>query len=135
MSELSKIQAFFEQEFPDSGLVIESITEKGAILKRAVTSKDLRPGGTVSGPFMMTLADAALYAAIFGELGLITLAVTTSFSINFLNKPAAEHSILAECKLLKVGRQLVVGEVTLYSEGSLAPIAHAVGTYSIPRRD
>jgi acyl-coenzyme A thioesterase PaaI-like protein len=81
----------------------------------------------------MAVADVALYVAILGEIGIVPLAVTTSLSINFLRKPAAEKTIIGACKLLKVGKSLAVGEVTLYSEGSPEPVAHAVGTYSIPR--
>jgi acyl-coenzyme A thioesterase PaaI-like protein len=67
-----------------------------------------------------------------GEIGIVPLAVTTSFTINFLSKPAAGKSIVGVSKLMKIGKRLVVGEVTLYSEGTRAPVAHAVGTYSIP---
>ena len=60
------------------------------------------------------------------------LAVTTGLNINFLRKPSAENDIIGVCRLLKVGRSLVIGEVNLYSEGDDQPVAHAVGTYSIP---
>jgi uncharacterized protein (TIGR00369 family) len=81
---------------------------------------------------MMSMADTALYVAILAELGLVVLAVTTSLNFNFLRKPLANVDVIAKCQLLKVGRTLVVGEVTLYSEGDERPIAHAVGTYSLP---
>jgi acyl-coenzyme A thioesterase PaaI-like protein len=82
----------------------------------------------------MAVADVALYVAILGEIGIVPLAVTTNLSINFLRKPSADRCIVGACKLLKVGQALAVGEVTLYSEGVAEPVAHAVGTYSIPRR-
>jgi len=81
---------------------------------------------------MMSMADAALYVAILGELGIVALAVTTNLNINFLKRPAADADILAKCNLLKVGEKLVVGEVSLYSVGQEHAIAHAVGTYAIP---
>ena len=81
---------------------------------------------------MMSLTDSALYVAILGELGLVALAVTTSLNFNFLRKPRADLDVIADCKLLKIGRKLVVGEVTLYSEGDDRPIAHAVGSYALP---
>jgi acyl-coenzyme A thioesterase PaaI-like protein len=81
----------------------------------------------------MTVADCALYVAILGELGLVSLAVTTSFSINFMRKPSSSKDIIAECTLLKIGKSLVVGEVSLYSEGDEKAVAHVVGTYSIPK--
>jgi len=95
---------------------------------------DLRPGGTVSGPVLMEVADIALYIALLGEIGIVPLAVTTSLTINFLRKPTAGKRIVGECKLLKVGKSLVIGEVSIYSDGTTEPVAHAVGTYSIPPR-
>ena len=72
------------------------------------------------------------FVAILAEIGLIPLAVTTSLSFNFLRKPSADRDMLGVCTLLKLGRSLAVGEVSLYSEGSEEPVAHAMGTYSIP---
>jgi uncharacterized protein (TIGR00369 family) len=126
------LKAFFDKEFPNNALKIEFIGDRKARIRRVPTQADLRPGNTVSGPFMMSLVDTALYVAIMGELGLVALAVTTSLNFNFLAKPVANADVIAECKLLKVGRKLVVGEVTLYSDGDDRPIAHAVGTYSLP---
>jgi acyl-coenzyme A thioesterase PaaI-like protein len=80
----------------------------------------------------MGVADVALYVAILGTIGLVPLAVTTSLNINFLRKPSARHPIVGVCKLLKVGRTLVIGEVALYSDRNEEMVAHAVGTYSIP---
>jgi uncharacterized protein (TIGR00369 family) len=124
--------AFFDSEFPNNSLTIESVGDKKACIRRTPKQDDLRPGNTVSGPFMMSIADTALYVTILAELGLVTLAVTTSLNFNFLRKPTANADVIAKCHLLKVGRKLVVGEVTLYSDGDERPIAHAVGTYSLP---
>ncbi|AXK48968.1 thioesterase [Aliarcobacter trophiarum LMG 25534] len=125
---------FLKQEFPQSleKCEIEEISSKGATIIYQVDSKDLRPGNTVSGPTMMTIADYALYIAILGEIGIVGLAVTTNLSINFLNKPSPSQNIRAVCKLMKVGKVLIVGDVWLYSIDCDEPIAHAVGTYSIP---
>lgn len=130
----AEIIAFLQAEFPQSleKCEIESVTEKAASIIYHVGAADLRPGGTVSGPTMMTAADYALYIAILGEIGIVALAVTTSLSINFLRKPTAEQDIRAVCKLMKVGKALIVGDVWLYSIDSEEPIAHAVSTYSIP---
>ena len=94
---------------------------------------ELRPGGTVAGPVLMAVADVALYVAILGEIGIVPLTVTTSLNINFLRKPSAERSIIGVCKLIKLGKTLAVGEVSLYSDGLPDAVAHAVGTYAIPR--
>jgi len=104
----------------------------GSTVRQEVGADQLRPGGTVSGPVLMAVADTALYVAILAEIGLVAMAVTTSFNINFLRKPSSDRDVIAVCKLLKVGRVLVVGEVSLYSEGQDEPVAHVVGTYSIP---
>ena len=134
MSIVSKteMEAFFSEEFPQASFVIESFDEGSVTIRRKVDAGDLRPGGTVSGPTMMGLADCAIYAAILREIGLVTLAVTTSLNMNFLRKPVADKDILGVCKILKLGKTLATGEVTIYSEGDDRPIAHSVGTYSIP---
>ena len=134
MSIVSKteMEAFFSEEFPQVSFVIESFDEGSVTIRRKVDAGDLRPGGTVSGPTMMGLADCAIYAAILREIGLVALAVTTSLNINFLRKPEADKDILGVCKILKLGKTLATGEVTIYSEGDDRPIAHSVGTYSIP---
>ena len=124
--------AFFRSEFPNTGYVIEDFTDNSVKVRHQVREQDLRPGGTVSGPTMMALADTALYVALLREIGLVSLAVTTSLNFNFLRKPVADRDLLAECKLLKRGKSLAVGEVTICSEGNEAPVAHATGTYSIP---
>ena len=124
--------AWFTSEFPQARDEIEDFTADSIIVRHRVDERDLRPGGTVSGPTMMALADTAIYIALLRQIGFVALAVTTSLNFNFLRKPEATADILAECKLLKLGRSLAVGEVSIYSDGDKAPVAHAVGTYSIP---
>ena len=99
-----------------------------------VDDRHLRPGGTVSGPSMFALADCAVYAMVLARVGRKALAVTTSCSFDFMRKPAADADIIAECRLLKLGRTLAVGDVLLFSEGSEAPVARSTMTYSIPPR-
>lgn len=134
MARLSKteMEGFFSQEFPQAKFVLESFDQHSITVRRKIDVEDLRPGGTVSGPTMMSLADCAIYVAILREIGLVALAVTTSLNINFLRRPVAEKDILGVCKILKLGKVLAVAEVTIYSEGDSRPIAHSVGTYSIP---
>ena len=120
------------KEFPQSKCEILDMGEQSATVKHTIGEEELRPGRTVAGPVLMLVADVALYVAILGEIGLVPLAVTTNLNINFIRKPAAGKNIIGVCKLLKVGRALAVGEVSLYSEGDDKAVAHAVGTYSIP---
>lgn len=131
----AEVAAFMAAEFPQSKCVVEAVGNDGATVSHHVGPDELRPGGTVSGPVLMGVADVALYVAILGKIGIVPLAVTTSLTINFMRKPAADARIIAECSLLKVGRTLAVGEVSLYSEGSSELVAHVVGTYSIPPRN
>ena len=128
-----EIAEFMAAAFPKNKFTIIEAGKKAATLRRRVTQDDIRPGGTVSGPTLMALADTALYVALHSTIGLTPHAVTSSLNINFLRRPTAEKDIVAVCKLLRVGRTLVVGEVSLYSDGTDDPVAHVVGTYAIPQ--
>lgn len=132
MASKDEIATFMAAEFPQSKTVVESVGNGSATIRYPIGFDDLRPGGTVSGPVMMAVADAALYVAILGAIGIVPLAVTTSLNINFLRKPAADRDVIGACRLIKVGKLLVIGEVTIYSDGDEQPVAHAVGTYAIP---
>jgi uncharacterized protein (TIGR00369 family) len=91
----------------------------------------LRPGGTVSGPTQMALADGAAYGLILAHIGPVALAVTSSLNIAFLRKPQPAD-VIADAEFLKLGRKLAVVDVRLRSEGSEDPIAQATVTYAIP---
>ena len=121
-------QAFF----PGCGLSIERADYGDVRIRRAFHEDHLRPGGTISGPTMMELADFAMYVAVFSAIGPQPLAVTTNLNINFLRKPA-QADLIADARLMKVGKRLAVGEVTISSDGSDEPVAHVTATYSIPQ--
>ncbi len=123
---------FLSAEYPQNKCIVEAFGNRSATIRHKVGFDELRPGGTVSGPVLMTVADFALYVAILGEIGLVPLAVTTSLTINFLRKPSSDKDIIGVCRLLKLGRSLAVGEVALYSGETSEPVAHVVGTYAIP---
>jgi len=129
----AEIARFLAAEFPQTKCTVEAVGNQASTIRHEIGIEELRPGGTVAGPVLMTVADVALYVALLGEIGIVPLAVTSNLSINFLRKPAADKAIIGRCKLIKVGRSLAVGEVSLSSEGSDAPVAHVVGTYAIPR--
>lgn len=129
-----EITAFLAADFPQNKCRVDAVGAGRATVSMAIGENELRPGGTVSGPVLMTVGDVALYVAILGEIGIVPLTVTTSLNINFLRKPAADARIVGECRLIKIGRSLVVGEVFLYSQGNPEPVAHVTGTYSIPPR-
>lgn len=116
------------------GLQLRSIDEGGVWMASVYSDKFLRPGGTIAGPVMMGLADAAIYAMVLSRVGPIELAVTTSLNINFLRKPAP-GDIVARATPLKFGKRLVVGDVAIYSADEVVAdkmVAHATATYSIP---
>ena len=98
-----------------AGSTIEDAWHGGCRVRRkpSATSSS-RPGGTISGPTMMALADFAMYVAVLASIGPVPLAVTTNLNINFLRKPA-QRDLIAECRLLKLGKRLAVGEVTILS--------------------
>lgn len=135
MTSKAQIEAFLADEFPQIRCVVDAVAPGSSTVTHPVGADELRPGGTVSGPVLMAAADFALYVAIFGTIGIVPMAVTTSLTINFLRKPAAHRAIRGVCTLIKVGRTLAVGEVALYSAGDDAMVAHAVGTYSIPAKN
>lgn len=132
MPTASEISAFLTREFPQTKCTIVAAGHRAATVRHEVGVLELRPGGTVSGPVLMAVADVALYVAILAEIGIVPLTVTTSLTINFLRKPSGAAAIIGECKLMKLGKTLAVGEVGLYSEGSDSMVAHVVGTYAIP---
>lgn len=131
-----QIMGFLAQEFPQALMKssIEEITPRGAQLLYRVDAGDLRPGQTVSGPTLMLVADYVLYITILGHLGLVAMAVTTNMTINFFRKPNGNRDIRAVCKLIKVGKTLVTGEVWLYSMDDEEPVAHVIGTYALPQK-
>lgn len=115
----------------EMGMRTDVIGDGAAVLRLPYRPNMLRPGGTIAGPVIMALADACMYAVALSKIGEVKLAVTTNFSINFLFRPSPA-ALLAEGRLLKLGKRLVVMEVTVHSEGHPEPVAHATGTYSIP---
>ncbi|MBI3434561.1 MAG: PaaI family thioesterase [Proteobacteria bacterium] len=126
--------AEFPQAFnTQSGLRIKEVWHGGARVERAFDGASLRPGGTISGPTIMMLADVTIYIAILATIGWVPLAVTTNLSVNFLRKPGP-GALVAECRLVKVGKRLAVGEIAIRSVGQEDMVAHAVSTYSIPSR-
>lgn len=127
-----ELSAFLVTEFPQFQCEILGVTAEQAVVKQVINDTHLRPGGTVSGPTMMALADVALYVAILSKIGPVALAVTTDFTCHFLNKPVANKDLVAKASLLKLGKRLVIGEVSIFSEGQPEPVAHVVATYSIP---
>ena len=135
---VEEVERFLAAEFPQafhpgSGLTIEKVWHGGCRVRLAYSDKFIRPGRTISGPTMMTLSDFALYVAVLAAIGPVALAVTINLNINFLRKPE-RCDLIAEARILKLGKRLAVMEVNLFSDGNAEPVAHVTSTYSIPPR-
>jgi uncharacterized protein (TIGR00369 family) len=133
---VKELEHLLGAEFPElfsaqGGLSIEEVWHGGCRVRKRFDRQSLRPGGTIAGTTMMMLADFTIYVAILATIGWVPLTVTTNLSINFLKKPAA-RDILAEARLIKLGKRLAVGEIGIRSEGEEELVAHATATYSIP---
>lgn len=128
------IERLMDETFPQSrglGWVLASVGGGAATVRLPIRDDHLRPGPSVSGPTLMALADTAMFFAVLGEIGPAVLAVTTSLNINFM-RGCARGELVAHARLLKLGKRLAVGEVSIRAEGSDDLIAHATLTYSLP---
>ncbi|NIJ39934.1 uncharacterized protein (TIGR00369 family) [Parvibaculum indicum] len=133
---VAELEAFLDKVFPQireegARSEIVSIGPGTTRLHLPFHDRNLRPGGTLSGPSLMALADYAMYAVVLAHIGPVELAVTTNLNINFLRKPDPAD-VYADARLLKLGRRLAVGEVSIEQEGQDGPVAHVTTTYSIP---
>ncbi len=138
MMTAAELDAFLDREFPQIHLGgrtyhVEEVGPLSARLRMDYHERHLRPGGTISGPSMMALADLAIYVAVLAQVGPVALAVTTNLSFNFLRKPQP-RALVADCRLLKLGKRMAVGDVAIRSDGEPDMVCHATGTYSLPTR-
>jgi len=132
---IEELQQIVVEAFPDYDVPhIEELTESSLLMSQPVSNKNARPGGTLSGPTMMALADNSAWLVILAHIGPVLLAVTTSLHIDFLRKPEIAD-LMARAKLIKLGRRLAVVDVELFSRGSSELVAKAQVTYSIPPRE
>jgi uncharacterized protein (TIGR00369 family) len=132
------LERLLSPEFPrllnrETGFSILRVSDRSAIVRQGFHPRTLRPGGTISGASMMFLADFTMYVAVLGAIGWVPGAVTTNLNINFLARPAP-RALEAECRLIKLGKRLAVGDIGIRSEGESDMVAHATSTYSIPRQ-
>lgn len=133
---VAELDTFLLREFPQAfaggDIIIERADGESCLIRERFHDRMLRPGGTISGPTLMALADVAMYVVLLSAIGPVGLAVTTNLNINFLRKGQPGQDVLAAAKILKLGKRLAVGEVSLMSDTSPDPIAHVTATYSIP---
>lgn len=130
--DVAAIEAFFADVFPaavETGIRVEAVPTRGSVLSWEVGEAHLRPGGTVSGPTLMTLADTGAYVAILGAIGPAALAVTTNLEFHFLRKAVAGR-LDATTRLVRLGRRLAVAQVDVSQDGEL--VGMATVTYALP---
>lgn len=135
---LEELRSFMAEAFPQVNMAgehfhIDAISAGGCTMRLESDEAHLRPGGTISGPAMFTLADYAAYAVILAHIGPVGLAVTTNLNINFLRKPEP-GTLLCEARIIKLGKRLCVVDAAITKPGNDDIIAHAIATYSIPPR-
>lgn len=131
---VADLEAYVAEIFPERAdhFRIEVLGPMVSRIRAPVAAADLRPGGTVSGPTVFAIADCAFYYALLAMVGREAMAVTSSLSLNFLRRPPAAADLIAEARILRLGRTLVTGDVTIFSEGVTEPVAHAAVTYARP---
>ncbi|WP_280547123.1 MULTISPECIES: PaaI family thioesterase [unclassified Halomonas] len=129
------IEDFLDEVFPQRTGTIEGVDEMRATMSLAIEDEHLRPGASVSGPTLMGLADVCLYVAILAQIGPEPMAVTSDLHCRFLRRPRGDRDVIANARILKLGRRLVVGEVQLFSAGDERPMALVTATYALPDGD
>lgn len=132
MPSLDELKVFLANEFPQATFELLSVGEGVARVRQKIGDRHLRPGGTVSGPAMMALADGVTYMALLSAIGIVPLAVTSDLSISFLRKPKAEQAVIGEARMLSVSPTLAFADVRIMSEGDDDLVAQASVTYAIP---
>ncbi|HSO96702.1 MAG TPA: PaaI family thioesterase [Acidimicrobiia bacterium] len=128
-----EITDFLEEIWPGvtGNVTVEDVTDRHARVRSIITPDRLRPGGIVGGPVLMALADMAVWVAVLSVVGRVAMTVTVDLTIHFL-RPAPPVDVIAEARLLKIGRRLAVGDVLMYSGQDPDPVAQATVTYAIP---
>ena len=132
----AEIMQLLAETFPQQAqnFIIDELTEDALIVRHKIDDRHLRPGNTISGPTMFSLADISLYILTMSRIGPVSLAVTINCSMDFMRKPEAASDLIAKTRLLKLGKSLCVGDVLIFSEGKNEPVARASMTYSIPKK-
>ena len=132
-----ELEDFIDHAFPEGGdrqFDVEEVGDRRVRLRLRIQPWMLRPGGTISGPTLMGLADTAAYLLVLAELGPVAMAVTSNLNIHFLKRPPADQPIVVEGELLKMWKRLALSEVRMRSGDDPEPVAYATVTYSIPER-
>lgn len=129
------LNAFLQRAFPEADPAamprVASVAPGRVTLAMGTSSRNLRPGGVISGPTLMSLADTAAYALVLAHIGEVAMAVTTSMTVHFL-RPARPGLLHAEAELLRLGRRIATCDVLMWTEARDRPAAKATVAYAIP---
>ena len=129
------VNALLRRAFPGANLEAFTTVTKVEPGRVMVTSPYreglLRPGGVISGPTLMSLADSAAYALVLAHIGDQLMAVTSQLNMSFL-RGAKPGDIHAEAEMLRLGRRLAICDVRLWTEGPERLAAQANVTYALP---
>lgn len=125
------LQRAFPEADPETMPRVTSVMPGRVMLTMGTASRNLRPGGVISGPTLMSLADTAAYALVLAHIGEVAMAVTTSITVHFL-RPARPGLLYAEAELLKLGRRIATCDVLMWTEGRDRLAAKATVAYAIP---
>jgi uncharacterized protein (TIGR00369 family) len=130
---IEELVQFIDEQFPQANRNVRFTQLGEDSLECRLPYRDdyLRPGGTISGPALMALADTGAYWLILAMIGPVALAVTTSLNINFMRRPVPDEMV-AKARMLKLGRQLAVVEIHIEAASTGLLVAQATVTYSIP---
>src|SRR5690554_1165394 len=131
-----EVNAFLKKVYPQlnddfADYLATDVFPGGCTVRLNASERHLRPGNTVSGPSLFTLADIGGYVCVLTHAGSDALSVTTNLSINFMRKAEA-GPIDGHCRILKLGRSLMVFDISMTAGPDNHMVAHATGTYSIP---
>lgn len=129
---IDEVRAFLAEHYPQGEIYgsVEDVGEGWVLMRLRVDEQHLRPGGTVSGPTMMGMADVAIWTALQTKMGVAPMMVTSNLNINFLSKPKPVD-VLARARVLKVGRRLGFGECYIYSGSEDQIVAHVTASYAL----
>lgn len=126
---IAVLHGAFPPPDPAHAMRIEELTDSTIRMCAPVGDRPLRPGDTVSGPTLFSIADAVAWMLTLAHLEPGRDAVTSSVTMQFLRRPRPVD-IVGEGRLLRMGRRLSVTDVLLYSDGTTDPVAQATVTYA-----
>jgi uncharacterized protein (TIGR00369 family) len=129
------VNALLRRAFPGANqaatILVTEVSPGRAHLVAPYREGLLRPGGVISGPTLMSLADSAAYALVLAHIGDQLMAVTSQLNMTFL-RGAQPGDIHAEAELMRLGRRLAVCDIRLWTESPDRLAAQANVTYAIP---